>query len=116
ARSRRARRHGIARSRARPVRSRSCRMKDSIRNKLEKLAERHEEVSALLADPAVIADTDKFRELSMEYSRLDPIATRWRGYLAALAERAHAQEMVEGADPELRELGREELASLDARI
>jgi peptide chain release factor 1 len=91
-------------------------MKDSIRKKLEKLAERHEEVSALLADPAVIADTNQFRELSMEYSRTDPIVARWREYLATLAERTHAQEMVDGADVELRELGREELASLDARI
>ena len=51
-------------------------MKDSIRRKLEKLAERHEEVSHLLADPGVIADTNKFRELSMEYSRLDPVVAR----------------------------------------
>jgi peptide chain release factor 1 len=91
-------------------------MKDSIRNKLEKLLERHEEVSALLADPTVISATDKFRELSMEYSRLEPVTQRYREYLGALAERTHAQEMAEGADPELRELGREELASLSSRI
>lgn len=91
-------------------------MKDSIRNKLEKLAERHEEVSALLADPTVIADTNKFRDLSMEYSRLEPVVQRYRGYLATLDERAHAQEMADGGDADLRELGREELASLSARI
>ncbi|MGH8177637.1 MAG: peptide chain release factor 1 [Steroidobacter sp.] len=91
-------------------------MKDSIRNKLERLAERCEEVSALLAEPAVIADNDKFRELSMEYSRLEPIAARYRDFLGALAERVHAQQMADGADAELRELGNEELASLDARI
>jgi peptide chain release factor 1 len=91
-------------------------MKDSIRNKLERLAERHEEVSALLADATVIADTNQFRELSMEYARLDPVAARYRDYLGALGERAHAQEMAEGDDAELRELGREELASLSERI
>ncbi len=91
-------------------------MKDSIRRKLEKLAERHEEVSHMLADPAVIADTTKFRELSMEYSRLDPVVERYRAYLSLLAERTAAQEMADGADNELRELGREELASLDARL
>ena len=62
-------------------------MKDSIRRKLERLAERHEEVSHLLADPGVIADTNKFRELSMEYSRLDPVVARYRAYLELL-ERA----------------------------
>ena len=91
-------------------------MKDSIRNKLEKLVERHEEVSGLLADPQIIADNDKFRELSMEYSRLEPVVTRYRGYQQLLKERAQAQEMVDGSDAELRELGQEELKSLDARI
>jgi peptide chain release factor 1 len=91
-------------------------MKDSIRRKLERLAERHEEVSHLLADPGVIADTTKFRELSMEYSRLDPVVERYRAYLTLLSERVSAQEMAEGADNELRELGREELASLNARL
>jgi len=91
-------------------------MKDSIRKKLERLAERHEEVSHLLADPGVIADTNKFRELSMEYSRLDPVVARYRAYLSLLDERSSAQEMADGADSELRELGREELASLTARL
>ncbi len=91
-------------------------MKDSIRRKLERLAERHEEVSHLLADPGVIAETNKFRELSMEYSRLDPVVARYRAYLSLLDERASAQEMADGADNELRELGREELASLNARL
>jgi peptide chain release factor 1 len=91
-------------------------MKDSIRRKLERLAERLEEVSHLLAEPGVIADTNQFRELSMEYSRLDPVVTRYRAYLELLAERKSAQEMADGADNELRELGREELASLMARL
>lgn len=91
-------------------------MKDSIRNKLDKLVERHEEVSALLSDPQIIANNDKFRELSMEYARLEPVVARYRDYGALLAERTHAQEMVDGADPELRELGQEELATLGARI
>jgi peptide chain release factor 1 len=91
-------------------------MKDSIRLKLDRLAERHQEVSALLADPGVIADTNQFRELSMEYSRLDPVAARFREYLAKLDEREHAREMADGEDAELRELGKEELASLNASI
>jgi peptide chain release factor 1 len=91
-------------------------MKDSIRIKLERLAERHEEVSHLLADPAVIGDTTQFRELSMEYSRLDPVVSRYRDYLGSLAERAHALAMAEGSDAELRDLGREELTQLDARL
>ena len=91
-------------------------MKDSIRNKLEKLVERHEEVSGLLADPQIISNNDQFRELSMEYARLEPVVARYRDYQQLLGERANAQEMVDGDDPEMRDLGREELGSLTARI
>ena len=48
-------------------------MKDSIRRKLEKLDERFEEISRLLSDAGVIARQNQFRELSMEYSRLEPL-------------------------------------------
>lgn len=91
-------------------------MKDSIRHKLEKLVDRHEEVSGLLADPQTIADTNKFRELSVEYSKLDPVVARYREYQNALSERENAREMAESADAELRELAREEFAALSARI
>jgi peptide chain release factor 1 len=91
-------------------------MKESIRNKLDKLVERHQEVSALLSDPGIIADNDKFRDLSMEYSRLEPVVTRYNGYQQLISERLQAQEMIDGDDPEMRELGQEELNSLVSRV
>jgi peptide chain release factor 1 len=91
-------------------------MKPSIQNKLDKLAERYEEISHLLADPGVIGNQNKFRELSMEYSRLGPVVERYQAYQAALAEKVSAQEMIDGPDLEMRELGREELKVLTARV
>jgi peptide chain release factor 1 len=91
-------------------------MKDSIRQKLEKLVDRHEEVSGLLADPHTIADNNKFRELSVEYSKLDPVVARYREYQSTLSERENTREMAESADTELRELAREEFSALTARI
>src|SRR3954464_1752316 len=91
-------------------------MKDSIRHKLEKLVDRHEEVSGLLSDPQTIADNNKFRELSVEYSKLDPVVARYGEYQRALSERDSAREMAESADTELRELAREEYSALSARI
>ena len=38
-------------------------MRDSIRRRLERLAERYEEVGRLLADPALPGRSDRFREL-----------------------------------------------------
>ncbi|MEL6199881.1 MAG: peptide chain release factor 1, partial [Pseudomonadota bacterium] len=45
-------------------------MKASIEYKLSALADRFEEIAALLADPEVIGDQNRFRDLSMEYAKL----------------------------------------------
>jgi peptide chain release factor 1 len=68
-------------------------MKESIRRKLEKLAERHEEIGRLLSQPEVIAQQNQFRELSVEYSRLGPLVERYRGFLALEADAATAREL-----------------------
>ena len=41
-------------------------MSPSIRRKLEALAERHEEVGRLLAEPDAMADPKRFRDLSRD--------------------------------------------------
>ena len=88
-------------------------MKDSIRQKLTVLAERHEEISRLLADPATIADKDRFRELSKEYARLEPVTVDFNAYRRLEAERLAAEELAASDDPEMRDLGAEEQAALD---
>ena len=44
---------------------------------------RHEEVAALLADPVVIGNSNRFRELSQEYARLEPVVQKFTDYLRA---------------------------------
>jgi peptide chain release factor 1 len=88
-------------------------VKDAIRRRLERVADRHAEVERLLADPAVLARSDRFRELSMEFARIDPIA---RG-LARLAgrERELAAARALAADPDaaLRALAEQEIRELE---
>jgi peptide chain release factor 1 len=91
-------------------------MKDSIRRRLERTVERFEEVGALLADPEVLAKPGRFRDLSVEYARLEPVAARFRTFCGLEAERCTAAEMAQGADAEMRELAEDELRDLDARI
>ncbi len=83
-------------------------MKDSIRVKLESLVERHEEISALLGDPDVIGDQNKFRELSKEYSQLEDVVKSFKAYQSAVDSVATAEEMLKDADPDMRELAQEE--------
>ena len=91
-------------------------MKDSIRRRLEKTVERFEEVAALLADPEVIGRPGRFRELSVEYARLEPVAARFREFRRLEAERNAAAEMAAGGDAEMRALAEDELRALDARL
>ena len=91
-------------------------MKDSIRRRLERTVERFEEVAALLADAEVIGRQNQFRELSMEYARLEPVAERFREFRRLEAERAATAELAAGGDPEMRALAEAELRDLEARI
>ena len=91
-------------------------MKDSIRRRLERTAERFEEVGALLADPEVIGKQSRFRDLSMEYARLEPVAARFNEFRRLEAERTAAAEMAAGADAEMRALAEEELRELETLL
>jgi peptide chain release factor 1 len=91
-------------------------MKTSIRNKLEKLADRHEEVAALLSDAATMADQNRFRDLSREYAELEPVVESFTAYLGALDDLAEAELMLDDSDADMREMAREEIAAAKARI
>ena len=56
------------------------RVKDSIRLRLEKMVDRYEEIGRSLADPAVIGRQRDFRDLSVEYARLTPIAEKFAAF------------------------------------
>jgi len=91
-------------------------MKDSIRRKLEKLDERFEEISRLLSDAGVIARQNQFRELSMEYSRLEPLIDRYRRFMALESDLGVARELASDQDSATQAMGEEELADLAPRI
>jgi peptide chain release factor 1 len=90
-------------------------MKDSIRNKLEMVSDRFEEIAGLLADPDVINDQNQFRELSMEYSRIEPIVGLFARYDALGGDIKAAREMVSDDDEEIRQMGQDELETLSGR-
>jgi peptide chain release factor 1 len=91
-------------------------MKDSIRRKLERLTDRYQEVGRLLADPGLAGGSAQFRDLSVEYARLAPVAQRFREFRDTEREAEHARELAQGTDPELRALGAEEVTALNARL
>ncbi|NCF60264.1 MAG: peptide chain release factor 1 [Gammaproteobacteria bacterium] len=90
-------------------------MKESIRHKLESVRDRFEELAGLLADPEVIGDQNQFRDLSKEYSRVEPIVKLFSDYDSIDQDIAAAEEMAADTDEEVRQMGEEELATLQER-
>ena len=90
-------------------------MNPAMLAKLEQLASRHEEVSALLAEPAIIGDNDRFRALSMEYAQLEPVAAGFWAYRRTLDDLDDARELSRDPDPDLRALAQDEVLEAESR-
>ncbi len=72
------------------------------------------EVESLLADPSVVDDMNRYRALSKERSDLEPVAELFKQFEAREADLATAQEML--ADPDMKEMAQEEIASAKEAI
>lgn len=91
-------------------------MKDSVIRKLEGLLERNEEVLALLSDAEIIADQERFRALSKEYSQLEDVVKSFKAYRQAEEDLASAQEMLAEDDADLKEMAQEEIKEAKATL
>jgi peptide chain release factor 1 len=88
-------------------------MKEAIRRRLERVADRRAEVERLLSDPGVLGRSDRFRELSMEFARIDPIARGLERLTGRERQLAAARAMAADPDAGLRELAEQEVAALE---
>ncbi len=85
-------------------------MKESIENKLDNLIDRYEEIGALLSDSEVIADQNKFRALSKEYSEIEPVVQCYNNYRQMMENIEEAQSLLKDGDADMREMAEEELS------
>ena len=83
-------------------------------DKLDWVHPRLEELGALLSDPAVVADQEKWRALMKEHSRLEPLDKAAAKLAAMTAQREEAKMML--SDPDMSDIAKEELALLDKEI
>ena len=98
-------------------------MKPSLINRLDQLVDRHEELSALLADPEVISDQKQFVAYSQEYSEIEPVVQLVQRRRSLTADLKDLDSYLAGDDVEMKELAeseipeiRVELESLDADL
>ena len=67
-------------------------------------------MAALLADPEVVADRDRFTALSREYAELEPVIAAYQDYRRATADLDEALILEADDDEAIRELAREDAA------
>ncbi|WP_373019536.1 peptide chain release factor 1 [Thiomicrorhabdus sp.] len=91
-------------------------MKDSIRIKLQNLVERLDEVNALISDPDVISDQNKFRGLTKEHAQLTPVVDAFNAFESTEGDLQEAKDMIKSGDPDLKEMGQEELPQLEKQL
>ncbi len=84
----------------------------SLEPRIAALAARHTEIGELLGKPEIIADQPRFRDLSKEYARLEPLVGAYADYRRLLDDVGAAEELQASDDPEARALGTSELQGL----
>ncbi|MDI6906373.1 MAG: peptide chain release factor 1 [Thermoanaerobacterales bacterium] len=84
--------------------------------KLDSLEAKYEELTAQIADPAVIQDQDRWRQYVKAHADLEEVVGVYRAYKKLVAETADTEALLEEEkDPEMRALAESELEALRAR-
>jgi peptide chain release factor 1 len=84
--------------------------------KLEQLEKRFDELTAQMADPAVIADSDQYRKVAKEHSDIAEVVALFREWKKAEDSLKQARDMLAESDAELRAMAEEEAARLEPEL
>jgi len=85
-------------------------------DKLEKIAERYTEVERQIANPDIMKDISRYKELMQEHSQLRETVEEFEKFKQIMQEVEDAKMLLEAEeDSDMREMAREELSSLEAR-
>ncbi len=86
-------------------------------SKLEAVAEKYDELTRLLSDPAVAADHLQYQKYSKERSEIEDVVSHYRTYQNLQKHIREAEEIAQDkqADPELRAMAEAELKELRSR-
>ena len=85
-------------------------------NRLDQLVDRHEELSALLADPEVISDQKQFVAYSQEYSEIEPVVQLVQRRRSLTADLEELDSYLAGDDVEMKELAESEIPEIRAEL
>ena len=89
-------------------------MKQSIRDRLESLVGRLDELDRILASGEATRDMDQYRKLTREHAELGPVVALYQTWRQTESDLQSAQEMM--ADPEMKDLAEEEMKAARERL
>jgi peptide chain release factor 1 len=84
--------------------------------KLSQLEKRSDELTQLMADPAVISDGDQYRKVTKEQAELSEVVGKYRDWKSVEDALSQARAMLQEKDPDLRVMAEEEVARLDPEL
>jgi peptide chain release factor 1 len=84
--------------------------------KLEQLETRFEDLTAQMADPAVIGDPDQYRKVTKTHSELSEVVAKYREWKRATDSLQQARAMLQEKDPDLRAMAEEEVLQLEPQL
>jgi len=85
-------------------------------DKLQDVERRYEELEAMLSDPGVLGNRKDFAKLAKERSSLEEVVNCYRDWKRLTSEIDGHKQLLEEADPEVRELAKAELPELKLRL
>jgi peptide chain release factor 1 len=86
------------------------------RQKLDEIERRFEELTAQMADHAVINDPSQYRKVAKSHSELTEVVSKYREWKTADRNLADARQMLDESDPDLRAMAEEEVLRLEPRL
>jgi peptide chain release factor 1 len=85
-------------------------------DRLEEAEARYNELTAKMADHAVISDSDQYRKVTKAQSELAEVVGKFRNWKRAGQELSDARLMLTESDPDLKQMAEMEVARLEPEV
>jgi peptide chain release factor 1 len=89
-------------------------VKPFLRQQLERFPVRLQELDFYLSQPDVVNDMERFRELTREHAEVTEVFGVYQRFLQREQDLVQAREMVD--DPEMEEMAKEEMATIEEEL
>ncbi|MFL2560139.1 MAG: peptide chain release factor 1 [Gammaproteobacteria bacterium] len=91
-------------------------MKNSLRKKLDEIYSKHQDIENSLSDQNIINDMDKYKNLSVEYAKLELIIKDYKKYLTNVETLKESEEISKTEIGDLKKLADEEIKEIKDEI